>query len=177
MDNIHSTIGYHGLPREYVAGSISSQTIHESTKNNEWLGRGVYFFQYLDHAKWWITHERYKGRETAILQAQLTYSDEQLLDLDNPSERKSLDDFFRSVLSQPELLHDKLSLPDNPTMKQKWCFACNFIRLLKPEIGIIIYTFPRPQEKSNLYPSNQRQICVSQNSIISDIKEVNLQIC
>ena len=164
--------GFHGLPREYVAISIEQQAIHQSTKDYEWLGHGVYFFKYIDDAKWWVSHKRYKDRETAILQATLTYSSSQLLDLDDPKEQETITKVFLEAIQRAD---DSIKLSETATTYQKWCFACNLIRTMQPQIGIIIFTFPVEQKKENvLFPKNRCQICVSDESIISNIREATL---
>ena len=167
-------IGYHGLPREYVKKTLATQQMHESKKDNEWLGKGVYFFEYLAHAKWWVTHTRFEGRETAILQALLSYNENQLLDLDDPEESRKINRLFSEIVSKRDVIANPFFLIEQPTDHQKCCFICNVVRKLNPEIGIIIYTFPCDIDHNNssVFQSNQRQICVSDHSIISDIKEV-----
>ena len=54
---------------------------------------------------------------------------------------------------------------------KKWCFACNLIKSLDTRLGIITYTFPRGKKfQYSGFSSNQRQACVSDHSIISEIK-------
>lgn len=134
----------------------------------------MYFFAYLAHAEWWVTHERYKNRKTAILQAQLTYTDEQLLDLDDPEEIRKINLIFQEAVSKRDH-REPFFMIENPKKEQKQCFACNLIRKICPEIGIIVHTFPKDidHNKISLYRGNERQMCVSKQSIISDIKEVN----
>lgn len=172
---VEKKTGYHGLPREYVLDTISQQRMHESMKDNEWLGRGVYFFQYIAHAKWWISQKRYIGRETAILKASLTYTDKQLLNLDDPEEKRKLEVIFAEVISKRDKNDDPFFLIEKPSKYQKWCFACNTIRKICPEIGIITYTFNFDIDygQPSVFPGNQRQMCVSDQTIISDIQEVS----
>ena len=63
--------------------------------------------------------------------------------------------------------------------KSRWCFACNLIRDLCPEIGIIVKTFPLKYSVSECiqFPCVQRQICVSDHSIITCIKEYKEVSC
>lgn len=172
--DINTIYGYHGLPHEYVSESIAQQAIHPSTKDNEWLGHGVYFFKYISDAKWWLSHDRYIHRTTAILRALLTYTSEQLLDLDDPAERERLEFFYNNAVQRQAEAGESIKLLENPSLHQKWCFVCNLIRAFQPKIGVIIYTFPAKDNASHneLFPGNRCQICVSDQSIISEIKEV-----
>ena len=125
MNKIRNT-GYHGTTRTNAEKILQEQRFINSTKANEWLGDGVYFFAYRSDAEWWVKANRYKNQKTEILKAELC---------------------------------DK-----------KLCWGCNVMKKLFPEIGIIIYTF----HKKNQYQyiplrTNQRQICVSDHSIIKHI--------
>ena len=46
-------IGYHGTNQEYGNQIIREQKMHASTREDEWLGKGVYFFWDKNDAIWW----------------------------------------------------------------------------------------------------------------------------
>lgn len=166
-------IGYHGTTLKRAKAILHDQKFLDSTKENEWLGKGVYFFEYDSHAKWWITTPRYEKVETRILQATLEYTDSQLIDLDDPSQMEMLDDIMREATGR--LNEADINIKSNIskcTLSKQWCLACNLIKQLNPQKGIVIYTFPRSYTYPySCFPANQRQICVSDHSIIRDIKE------
>ena len=180
MEDIHrrvikiQTIGYHGTTKENAEKILSEQRFYDSRKNNEWLGTGVYFFTYRKHAEWWVSTPRYNDKETRLLQAHLEYIPEQLVDLDDPTQLASLENMAKRVATRINA-SDKNIIADCRTVgnAKRWCWACNLLKKLCPKIGIIIYTFPQPYINyvSGFY-SNQRQICVSNHSIIKSVESV-----
>lgn len=170
-----NTIGYHGTTRAQALRMVNERFFPNSDRKNEWLGKGIYFFAYKEHASWWISHSRYVGQETAIVVADLRYTKEQLLDLDDPAQLQILDDIVREAVEFSDRSKDSTGA-EIKTKQQNWCFACNLIKQLCPEIGIIMYTF-RDSGKRSYYTysrltGNQKQICVSEHSIITNVKIV-----
>ena len=168
---MNSLIGYHGTTQENANKILEEKHFKESTKDNEWLGRGVYFFTFRYWAEWWVRIKKFEN--VAILKVNLEYTDEQLLDLDNPEQLITLDKIMQNVVKQSTLVKDI----DFKTLKntEVWCFACNFIKQLYPNIGIIAYTFQRNQDWHSYIKlcSNQRQVCVSNPEIITKIQQDN----
>ena len=82
--------GYHGTTLSAAESILKDGYFKHSTRNNDWLGTGAYFFSYEDHAKQWIKHRRFRGKKTQILKATLGYTSEQMLDLDNPETRRQI---------------------------------------------------------------------------------------
>lgn len=167
--------GYHGTTKENADKIIVEQAFQDSVKDNEWLGHGVYFFAYLGHAKWWVRAPRYHGIETSIVKAALEFTDEQLLDLDDPEQFLLVEDVIKEATRIATESGDLCYGADLEKMDEskKWNFVCNTIRNICPEIGIIIYTFPtKPRFYVIGYQQTQRQICVSDHSIIKEVEVV-----
>lgn len=167
--------GYHGTTQENANRIVSEQAFQDSVKDNEWLGHGVYFFAYLGHAKWWVGAWRYRGMETSILKAALEFTDEQLLDLDDPEQFMLAEDVVKEAIRVASDSGDLQYGANLEKMEEskKWNFVCNTIRSICPEIGIIIYTFPtKPRFYVIGYQQTQRQICVSDHSIIKEVEIV-----
>lgn len=167
---MNSLIGYHGTTQENANKILEEKHFKESTKDNEWLGRGVYFFAFRDSAAWWIQADRYRNQDTAILKVILKYNDEHFLELDDPAQLRQFNKIVKDITSRSKGVK-------NLYLKQKknakvWCFACNLIKQIEPDIGMIAYTF----QHKDYYPdirlcSNHRQICVSKHEIITDIQQ------
>lgn len=173
--NKNNMIGYHGTTRDNAEKIVSQQSFIDSDRENDWLGRGVYFFAYKLHASWWVTHRRYQGKKVEILEAELQYTDEQMLDLDDPEQLSILDDIVKYAVENANSSEGSIGA-DLKTPQEHGCFACNLIKKLNPSIGIIVYTF-RDSGKRSEYEyiklsGNQRQICVSDHSIIANVKIV-----
>lgn len=167
----YNRYGYHGTSQDIAKNILSKQDFVDSNRDNEWLGKGVYFFAYPAHARWWVTHNRYRDVPTEVLRASLTFSDNQLLDLDDPDTLNEVnaivEAFVRRANETPKIAVDFSAMkPAN-----KWNFACNLVRGLKPQIGIISYTFCSNSRRGYAgYPETQKQYCVSDHSIIGQIE-------
>lgn len=168
-------LGYHGTTQENAQKILKDQTFVDSKRNNDWLGTGVYFFSYLGDAEWWISAKRYCDVETCILKSQLEYTKEQLLDLDDFEQLKSVNriitDYLRKI-NEAESGIVKINL-EKMKRDQKWNFVCNTMRRLCPEIGIIMYTFMRDTYFDVIgFKQMQHQICVSDHSIIGETESI-----
>ena len=97
MNKIRNT-GYHGTTRTNAEKILQEQRFINSTKANEWLGDGVYFFAYRSDAEWWVKANRYKNQKTEILKAELAYNEEQLLDLDNSQQLLDMEKFLQNYV-------------------------------------------------------------------------------
>lgn len=173
--------GYHGTTKVNARHIISQKHFYDSTRDHEWLGTGVYFFAYAGHAKWWCSHARFSNCETVVLQAILEYHQEQLLDLDDPSILEQVNSFMTFVLENANALKLPLGSVDFSSFskEKRWNFTCNLLRKFSPEIGIITKTFfpIRSAPEPTHFPSAQRQICVSDHSIIVSVSEYKEVSC
>lgn len=173
MPHEHNIIAYHGTTETRAKLILARQHFISSCKNNEWLGTGVYFFPYQEHAARWIQAKRFKGQGTCILCANLVYTEEQLLDLDDPAQLQHLNEVVKAAVQQMNANGTPLSVDlSTCNIYQKYNFFCNLFKSLYPNIGIISYTFRRGGTGFSEYPENQRQICVSCHSIIKDIRKI-----
>ena len=163
--------GYHGTLLKNAQQIVESQTFKSSKKQNEWLGEGVYFFAYYDHAKWWISHARFQGRETGIIKAKLVYTDSQVLDLDDPYDFEQYRKFCYAFLNRVKKAGKSL-FPKNASDVEKRCVFLNLFKKHNPTIGMIIYTFHVDSCASMYLTPTQRQICVSNHSIINHVEIV-----
>lgn len=170
MEKIRETV-YHGTTRSN-AGSIIEHGFLPSTKNIEWLGRGIYFFHYLGDASWWAKDQLRKPKnekETAvIISTSISFDSSRLLDLDDRRQLQAFSDAFRRYLeitAKESGLQGSFSGQD----KRVWCAACNVYRELHPEIAITKYTFSVSDGRFVFSP-NQIQYCVSDSSIIDGME-------
>ena len=178
MDTIQTT-AYHGTTEKKAENILRTGAFYKSNKDIEWLGSGVYFFQYRAHAVWWAKNEVKKkknaGQSPAILSAKLTYTEQQQLDLDDPDVVRQLNEFVKKALESSTNLNN-FYVDLEADKAKKWCFACELYKKHNEQIGIIMYTFPRPSYKGKgIYSENQKQICVNDETIISDISLVILE--
>lgn len=171
----YTKTGYHGTIYSSAQNILKEQQFKPSTRKNDWLGTGAYFFAYRIHAEQWIQHKRYRSQKTAILAAEMVYTNNQMLDLDDPRMLDLMNKLVEKAVDKLNKSKTSGAIIDfnQKSPSERWCFSCNLYRKLNPDIGIIKYTFPESQKKCGAsgFVANQCQICVSDNGIITKIWE------
>lgn len=159
---------YHGTTEKAAQDIVKTQEIWDSEKNNEWLGKGAYFFPYFEHALYWI--KRQELLPGCVVDAELEFAADSLLDLDDPAQMRQMNEELKEFYERTGQ-HISIHLPkEKKELWKIWCLGCNTYRKLHKEIGIISYTFP--QKKYSLvsgYRGNERQICVSNHKLIKKL--------
>ena len=175
MGKDYTMIGYHGTTLSAAETILKTKVFHDSTKDREWLGKGVYFFAYKQDAITWAIAQTERpengGELPAVLSSRLVFCPEQLLDLDDPAALENMHTFLKKVgyIVQKHISADCAELTGHALWKQ-WCFNCELYKKLNPKIGIIVYTFHFTNDYAKeFFYRNQRQICVSDHSIITNI--------
>ena len=165
----YSTKGYHGTLADTAKSVIEENGFRVSSKKNEWLGTGVYFFAYRQHALDWIKHRRYKNKKTAVLSAIFEYNDIEYLDLDDPSNIDKLNATVQTIIETSEDTEFDLS---SLSIEEKRNIYCNMYRRAYPNTKVISYTFSRNHEPYTVagYKKNQKQYCVIDPSLIKNIQ-------
>lgn len=168
MNKIKESV-YHGTTDLRAKGILSSG-FSESRKKTEWLGHGIYFFKYQADADWWaqlqIKRVENAGQNPVVLVTAISYTPDQLLDLDDRDQLQYFSDFFLKALKIAEK-EFSLEVMLRKEKKETWCAACNLFRDAHPDIVVTAYTFQRFQDRSSfVYWPNQRQFCVSDCGII-----------
>ncbi len=157
---------FHGTLKKR-ADYIIKNGFFRSTKNTEWLGHGVYFFEDLNYAQDWAYSEGRKtnpAREPAVLTATIQCQDNEFFDLDVADNMKKMEAMSKILSAQSKFGH--------ATMKAKElrCAVCNLYKRLH---GVIIFAYSFPKVKTNSvgFPvtAPQRQFCVDDNANISNI--------
>ncbi len=121
FDYNRTVVGYHGTNRETARQLVSGQPISSSTNDDDWLGHGIYFWEYGPRQAWWWAERRY-GASASVVGAMIrlgTCLD--LLDPNNTDLLRAAHDELESVLraaGQP--------LPNNAnTHKYRDCAVFN----------------------------------------------------
>lgn len=164
-----NTTAYHGTTKCSAQDIIKTQKFKHSQKDSEWLGSGVYFFAYKYPAfQWALNMAANKKTTPAVLSVDLQYDCTNLLDLDDQQTLRQFNYFIKKCLKRG----DKLIQIDFDTLEKhkKWCFCCNLYRRFYPEIRVISYTFSGYTNETTLFQTNQKQICVSDDTIITSIR-------
>lgn len=155
---------YHGTIRER-AENILAKNFNKSTKNNEWLGWGVYFFDKVSAARSWAILERNKQprkTQAAVLTVSILFEIGSFLDLDKPDIMKR----FRMDLSDLNkgLCSGAGGAPRFKDDCERRCFYCNYYLKFHDTIKILAYSFPKIAYDKFGFPQEllhrSRQLCV-----------------
>lgn len=157
---------YHGTVKKR-AMKILKNGFYKSTKNTEWLGHGIYFFEDFAYARDWAYTEGRKtnpAREPAVLVASIQCLDNEFMDLDIAENMKKLEAMSK-VLSAKSNLGHAIIQPE-----ELRCAACNLYKRMNGT-KIFAYSFQKVKTNSVGFPiySPQRQFCVDDKANISDL--------
>ena len=90
--------GYHGTTKSAANLIIKNSTFNKSSKVNEWLGHGVYFYELIEKAQWWSKNKN----EPVIIEAPISVQEDKLVNLDKPSEEDKFGSFIQSISGMTE---------------------------------------------------------------------------
>lgn len=165
-------IGYHGTTEENATKILDDGQFKESTSNREWLGRGVYFFTDIENARYWAI-DRAKRVKTkyAVLRVHIECEEDSYLDLDLRANFAKVEAFVKNILKQSDR---KIEFHN---LDEKKCFACDLYKRIN-YIDVVSFTFSKKTsaETKALMGFQQlpeKQLCVSNNRCIHDIKIIS----
>lgn len=153
-------IGYHGTNLRSANDIVSQKSFNYSTKSNEWLGVGVYFYELQSKANWWAKKE-YDGR---VLKCEIHAADDEIFNLDIPEN----EDFIMKFADELKDSGD-FTFSSNEKIRR-----CQLLDLFQTDNNhkVTIYTFPstNPRYKNELsyfgLKRTEKQICVHDKSCI-----------
>ncbi|MHB9306199.1 hypothetical protein ACW0UU_01860 [Fusobacterium polymorphum] len=82
--------GYHGTVGdniEEILESILNIGFNISNREDQWLGKGIYFFDNDSQAKWWCRNQQMKSLKYGIIEVLFSCDSSKILDLDNQEGR------------------------------------------------------------------------------------------
>lgn len=102
-DYHRTVIGYHGTKRSIAEALVlGKKAFQPSTNDDDWLGHGVYFWEYAPQQAWWWARRRSKNRdwsdEIAVVASMIRLGN--CLDLLDPSNVSLLRDFHGKALTE-----------------------------------------------------------------------------
>lgn len=166
--------GFHATLKENTNSIITEGFNINKERCNDWLGHGIYLFQYKIDADTWANGTHYCKSSPSIIECFVEVEDDKYLDLDNPENLNNYDSYYNDLLNS--LSEGGKSL----TFKDKHEARCWGLNIYKKEnnIDVIKYTFTNNRTKNAMkyentkfgYKYNEVQICVSRNDIIVDKK-------
>lgn len=168
----YNEIAFHGTIEPYAQNILAEQHFNPSTKPNEWLGYGIYFFSHRVHAEWWANDQASRHHKpAAVLSATLQYEDNAFFNLDLNENTYAFNRFSQRFLQ--EIKSAKKIQIDFNDRAQLRCFCMEAFKLQHPEIKLVSYTFDTPGRCGRwLFRPRQVQYCVIDHSIISNIELV-----
>lgn len=83
-------VGYHGTSRKRADEIVRTQSFTPSRNDHDWLGHGVYFWEYAPRQAYWWAYRRHKG-DAAVVASMLRLG--QCLDLLDPENARDLQRF------------------------------------------------------------------------------------
>jgi hypothetical protein len=105
FDYDRTVVAFHGTRRATAARLVKGDAFDASTNDDDWLGHGIYFWEYAPQQAWWWATRRY-GEDAAVVGALVRLG--RCLDLLDPSNvaivraaHARLDDTLRAAGQRP----------------------------------------------------------------------------
>nr|DAF24366.1 MAG TPA: hypothetical protein [Caudoviricetes sp.] len=154
--------GYHGTIKENAKKIIKENHYKLSTKNDEWLGDGIYFFKDIFWANYWarMVSKNWHG-QPAVLKSLISCKNEEYFDLDSVDNKKKIENSLKDFANT----ESSVGAPKFKDEKETRRFYCNFYAELN---NILVYScnFPGVGFDDLGFPKAQVQYCVRDNSAI-----------
>jgi hypothetical protein len=83
FDYHRTIVGYHGTRKATAARLVDGEPFGPSENDDDWLGHGVYFWEYAPQQAWWWADRRYGAGEAAVVGATIRLG--RCLDLLDPT--------------------------------------------------------------------------------------------
>jgi hypothetical protein len=82
FDYHRTIVGYHGTRKKTAERLVDGEPFGPSVNDDDWLGHGIYFWEYAPQQAWWWADRRYKG-DAAVVGASIRLG--RCLDLLDPN--------------------------------------------------------------------------------------------
>jgi hypothetical protein len=66
FDYHRTIVGYHGTTKAAAKRLVDGKPFGPSTNDDDWLGHGIYFWEYAPQQAWWWAKRRYSGNAAVI---------------------------------------------------------------------------------------------------------------
>lgn len=159
--------GLHSTTRNKADNILSSGKFLPSKKDNEWLGKGVYFWTKYADALFWVNNSYKNENEMCIITAHLEDENSRILDLDIEENMTKLVEFVNTF--NKEMVDVSKYRPKFNNESETRCFYCELFKK-KYNINIILYSFPINGYNVAGFNLKRRQFCVSDIDTISIVK-------
>ncbi len=182
-------ICYHGTSSECKNNILKEGFKESKAEDNHWLGRGIYFFENLYYAIEWgviyfMNGNKYENyiQNAAIIRTVLNLENVSILDLNDPIGYIYYFNIIKCIKDRfPEKINSIKNENDIEIFRLLDEIENETGELYISEFDLIIAEYPKDIYKKgiepiygNFLPCIQKQICVKNSNIISQISEFNL---
>lgn len=123
-DYHRTVVAFHGTTAEAAERLVNGEPFSESDRDDEWFGKGVYFWEYAFKQAWWWAKSYRKFDRPAVIGASIRLGN--CLDLLDPTNTAFLREMYGELTA--ELVGRGLPVPKN-VRRQKWldCAVMNLV--------------------------------------------------
>jgi hypothetical protein len=177
LDYHRTVVGYHGTSAKIADALVAGEPFKESDSINEWLGTGIYFWEYAPKQAWWWAQRRLGISGPAVVGAMIRLGN--CFDLLGGKNTEALQKSKDGMVKGLRRWHQEI--PKNRhNYKQLDCAAFNYFyheyQELKaegePDIESVRAAYVPTESKKRIWPSSwiykdtHIQICVRKQSNI-----------
>ncbi|QPT00137.1 hypothetical protein I6G41_03495 [Staphylococcus equorum] len=153
-------LGYHGTTQKAANLIMENSSFNKSSKKNEWLGHGVYFYDLFEKAQWWCENKN----EPVIIETPISVQENKLVNLDKPSEEDKFGEFIRFMERQEGFVFDS-----NETIRRCQMMTV-YMQYVEAQviIGTLLSTNKKYKNEFKRigYARTEKQICVHDTACI-----------
>lgn len=167
MEELLKFNAYHGTDLESAISITKEKSFHISQDGNEWLGKGIYFWDSWKNALLWLQDNNKRDKEvSAIITVHLDVRPNQYFDLDESHNMEKLLEYVCNYNS--EMKKFGKSKPNFKNPRQVRNFYCSLYKE-QYNIKLIKFTFNHQPCNDAGFPKlvSRVQLCASDNSIVN----------
>jgi hypothetical protein len=162
-DYHRTIIGFHGTTSAIAERLVDGEAFKPSANDDDWLGTGVYFWEYAPRQAWWWARRFKRHRTPAVVGAMIRLG--RCFDLLDPENVRLLRAFHRGMIE--EWTRKGLAIPQNGNQhKNLDCAVVNSYSSLDPSLDAIRGVYVPTQSKKRawyrswIYEETHIQVCV-----------------
>lgn len=170
FDYDRTVVAFHGTRRITAQKLVSGVPFGQSQNDDDWLGHGIYFWEYAPQQAWWWAERRYGVAEAAVVGALVRLG--RCIDLLDPCNADLLksahDDLEHALKLENQLLKNNAN-----THKYRDCAVFNYLYERLERGGYIVESsravfvplvphrgLPRLWDRSGIFSGAHIQICI-----------------
>jgi len=173
FDYDRTVVAFHGTKRATAEALVDGTPFGPSTNDDDWLGHGIYFWEYAPQQAWWWAKRRYNG-QAAVIGALVRLG--RCLDLLDPSNSTLLRDAHRDL--SKTLKKARRAVPRNAnTHKYLDCAVFNWLYGHLDDQGyrlescraVFVPNVERLWDRSGVFEGAHIQICLREPNNVAAV--------